>query len=51
MRELDEALRLGDILAGEAPGNREVRRDRILTLFHLAAVSTQLGDATPQPSI
>jgi hypothetical protein len=45
MSELDEALRLGDILAGEAPGNREVTRDRILSQFHLATVSTQLGDS------
>ncbi|MGB9274426.1 MAG: SUMF1/EgtB/PvdO family nonheme iron enzyme [Terrimicrobiaceae bacterium] len=42
MSELEEALRLGDILAGEAPGNREIARDRILTQFHMAMVSTQL---------
>ena len=45
MSELKEALRLGDILAGEAPGNRKVTRDRILTRFHMATVSTQLGDS------
>ena len=45
MSELGEALRLGDILAAEARGNREVTRDRILTQFHMATVSTQLGDS------
>jgi hypothetical protein len=45
MNELEEALRLGDILAAEAPDNREIARDRILTQFHMAMVSTQLGDS------
>ena len=45
MNELKEALRLGDILAGEAPSNRKVTRDRILTRFHMATVTTQLGDS------
>ena len=45
MRELEEARRLGDILAREAPGNRRVTRDRILTRFHMATVSTQLRDS------
>ena len=45
MNELKEALRLGDILAGEAPSNRKVTRDRILTHFHMATVTTQLGDS------
>ena len=51
MNELKEARRLGNILAGEAPGNREVTRDRILTEFHMATVSTQLGDSTLPRSI
>jgi hypothetical protein len=43
--ELKEAVRLGDILATEAPDDRGVTRDRILALFQLSTLSTQLSDS------
>jgi hypothetical protein len=45
MRELEEARRHGDILAAKDPDQREITRDRILTRFHMATVSTQLRDS------
>jgi hypothetical protein len=43
--ELKEALRYGDLLAPEAPDHRSVTRDRILTRYHLWALSMQLKDS------